>query len=163
MTVKIREIEPRDKIWINELVKEQWGSDFIVTRGRKYYFDKLEGFIAEIEGKNKGLITYRLEDNEIEIASLNSLLKGKRIGTVLINKVIDFARRKETGRIWLITTNDNTDAIRFYQKRGFRIMKIYPGAISESRKIKPSIPLTGNYGIPIRDEIELEMKLRINR
>lgn len=31
--------------------------------------------------------------------------------------------------------------------------------LEEYRKIKPEIPLTGEDGIPIRDEIELEMKL----
>lgn len=95
----------------------------------------------------------------MEIISLDSLLERKGIGTVLINKVIEFAYGKEVKRIWLITTNDNINVLRFYQKRGFMIIKIYPRAISESRKIKPSIPLAGNYGIPIRDEIELEMKL----
>lgn len=77
----------------------------------------------------------------------------------MINKVIELACRKRISRIRLITTNDNMEAIKFYQKRGFRIIKVYPGAINESRKIKPSIPLTGNNGIPVKDEIELEMEL----
>lgn len=37
---------------------------------------------------------------------------------------------------------------------------VYPNAVSLSRKLKPEIPLIGNYGIPIRDEIELELKLK---
>jgi len=30
-----------------------------------------------------------------------------------------------------------------------------PNAVAQSRRLKPSIPLTGCYHIPIRDEIEL--------
>jgi RimJ/RimL family protein N-acetyltransferase len=87
-------------------------------------------------------------------------LERKGVGTELINKVIEFAVEVKARRVWLITTNDNIDAIKFYQKRGFRIIRIHTGAIDLSRKLKPSIPVVGNYGIPIRDEIELEMKLK---
>ena len=160
MEIKIRRTELKDKPWIKKLIETQWGSDFIVTRGRKYYYDKLEGFIAETKGINRGLITFRVEDREIEIISLDSLLEKKGVGTELINKVIEFAVELKARRVWLITTNDNVDAIKFYQKRGFRIIRIHPGAIDLSRKLKPSIPAVGNYGIPIRDEIELEMKLK---
>ncbi len=160
--IKIREIGPQDKVWVKEFIKAHWGSDFMVTRGRKHYYDKLEGFVAEIDGKNKGLITFKMEDKDIEITSLDSLLEGRGIGTGLIDRVIELADKVKAGRIWLITTNDNIDALKFYQKRGFQIIKIYPAAVNESRKIKPSIPLVGNYGIPIRDEIELEMKLKNN-
>jgi ribosomal protein S18 acetylase RimI-like enzyme len=59
----------------------------------------------------------------------------------------------------LLTTNDNLHALRFYQRRGFRLAALYPGALAEARKLKPSIPETGYHGIPIRDEIELEMSL----
>ena len=44
--------------------------------------------------------------------------------------------------------------MRFYQRRGFVLAGVYPGAIEQSRRIKPQIPRVGNFGIPIRDEIE---------
>ncbi|UCC16424.1 MAG: hypothetical protein JSU58_08645, partial [Dehalococcoidales bacterium] len=59
-----------------------------------------------------------------------------------------------------ITTNDNTHAIRFYQRYGFKIATIYPNSMEEARKIKPEIPFTGNDGIPLRDEIEFEIHLK---
>lgn len=62
-------------------------------------------------------------------------------------------------RLWLITTNDNMEALRFYQKRGFILSALYPNALEESRKLKPEIPEVGLEGIPLRDEIELEFKL----
>jgi len=57
------------------------------------------------------------------------------------------------------TTNDNLNALRFYQKRGFVLAAVYPEAIERARKIKPTISLIGYEGIPLRDEIELEMPL----
>jgi ribosomal protein S18 acetylase RimI-like enzyme len=63
-------------------------------------------------------------------------------------------------RLWLITTNDNLIALKFYQKRGFQLIAVHPDALAESRKIKPSIPQFGMHGIPLRDEIELHMILK---
>jgi len=160
MEIKIRKIGQGDKPWVKKLFKTRWGSDFVVTRGEVHYCNKLSGFVAEVSGENKGLITYKIKDKELEIVSLDSLMEGKGIGTRLINEVIEFAREVKARRIWLITTNDNVDAVKFYQRRGFRIKDVYPGAIDMSRKLKSSIPEIGNYGIPIRDEIELEVKLK---
>jgi hypothetical protein len=63
-------------------------------------------------------------------------------------------------RLVLTTTNDNVDALRFYQRRGFRLIALRPGELHHSRKLKPEIPLTGNYGIPLTDELELERPVR---
>ncbi|MGD8245715.1 MAG: hypothetical protein PVG25_02965 [Anaerolineae bacterium] len=62
-------------------------------------------------------------------------------------------------RIWLITTNDNLAALRFYQRRGFSLVAVHPGAVDQARTLKPEIPAIGHSGIPIRDEIELELPL----
>ncbi len=159
MEVKIREIEKKDKLWIKGIFKTRWGSDFVISRGEIYYCYELDGFIAEIGGKREGLITYKIGRGDLEIVSLDSLLKKRGIGTALINKAIEFAKEVKIKRIWLITTNDNIDAIKFYQKRGFRLVKIYPEAVNISRRLKPSIPEIGNFGIPIRDEIEFEKRL----
>jgi hypothetical protein len=60
--------------------------------------------------------------------------------------------------VWLVTTNDNLDALRFYQRRGFRLAKLRRGAVDAARsRLKPTIPEVGSFGIPIRDEIVLEL------
>jgi len=145
--------------WIKDVFVQRWGSDFIVSRGKIHRPKELDGFILLIDNKKKGLITFRVANREIEIVSLDSFLERKGIGTALLDKVLDFAKRKRLKRVCCITTNDNLDALRFYQKRGFNLVKVYPNALKVSRKLKPGIPLVGNYGIPIRDEIELEIKL----
>jgi hypothetical protein len=67
------------------------------------------------------------------------------------------ARRQGCARLWVITTNDNVDALRFYQRRGFCLVEVHRGAVDRSRvTLKPEIPAAGACGIPLRDEIELE-------
>jgi RimJ/RimL family protein N-acetyltransferase len=95
----------------------------------------------------------------ILINSLASLFKRKGIGRALVKRVKKIAKEKNCKRVWLITTNDNIDAFGFWQKVGFVLKAVYPGAILLSRKLKPEVPEFGNYGIPIRDEIELEFKI----
>jgi hypothetical protein len=41
-------------------------------------------------------------------------------------------------------------------------MGVHPGAVNEARRLKPSIPAIGAYGIPICDEIDLERKRLTN-
>ncbi len=78
---------------------------------------------------------------------------------MLIEAVKQAAVSAGCRRLWLITTNDNLHALRFYQKRGFRLVAVYPNALEESRRLKPEIPLVGLDGIPLRDELELELAL----
>lgn len=157
--MKIRAIEEKDRGWVQSLLHERWGSTNIVTRGRVHQAEKLPGFIAHLEEQPKGFITYQIENEDCEIVSLDSLESGRGIGSTLIKSVIDLARSENCNRVWLITTNDNTEALRFYQKIGFELVDIHRNAIKESRKLKPEIPEKGNDGIPIRDEIELEIVL----
>lgn len=156
--IQIRPIEEIDKEWITSILEKQWGSTKIVTRGKLRQSDKLPGYIALLDDKKVGLITYSIED-DCEIITLDSFVQGKGIGTALLEKVKQTAKEQNCKRVWLITTNDNMEALRFYQKRGFVLSALYPNALEESRKLKPEIPKVGIDGITLRDEIELEIKL----
>jgi ribosomal protein S18 acetylase RimI-like enzyme len=142
------------KFWI-----EHWGSEEMITRGNVYRPEQLDGFVVEDKNEWIGLLTFFIQDSECEVTSLDSLREGQGIGTMLIDKAIEESRAKNCNRLFLITTNDNLNALGFYQKRGFEIVTVYRGAVNESRKRKPSIPLIGYNNIPLRDEIELEIKL----
>ena len=87
--------------------------------------------------------------------SINAVSQGGGVGSKLLTAVEDEARKALCRRVWLITTNDNLDALRFYQRRGYRITNVYQGAVDEARRIKPTIPFAGDHGIEIHDEIEL--------
>jgi len=159
MGIKTRKTNESDLEWIKNLFIKNWGSDFIVSRGKIQKPENLEGVIAEEDGEKVGLATIHTENGEMELVTIDSLKPGQGIGTLLINEVIKIAKENKLKRLWLITTNDNLSALKFYQKNGFSLVKVYPNAIAESRKVKPQIPEIGENGISIRDEIELEIKL----
>ena len=105
------------------------------------------------------MITYKEYKDYIEIVSLNSDIHNQGIGSSLIKKVEELAKQKNYKRIIVVTTNDNINALDFYQKRGYNIIKTYYNSMDEVRKIKPSVPLIGENGIPLNDEIELQKEL----
>jgi ribosomal protein S18 acetylase RimI-like enzyme len=109
--------------------------------------------------KRVGLITYRVDGDGCEIITLNSLMERIGIGTALVKAVQSKAASSNWRRLWLITTNDNLQALSFYQRRGFSLAALHRNAVDLSRKLKPEIPQIGFNGIPIRDELELEMLL----
>ena len=160
MTSTLRRLTAADLPRLRQFWIEHWGGEEISTRGNVYHPKQLDGFVVEDENEWVGLITFLIKDNECEVTSLDSLREGKGIATQLLDKAIQEAHAGNCKRLFLITTNDNLHALGFYQKRGFEIVTIYRGAVNESRKIKPTIPLVGMDGIPLRDEIELEVVLK---
>ncbi len=156
----IRPITAEDLDQVQGFLIREWGDIIQVRSGTILHPDQYPGFIAHDEhGKWIGLVTYEIRGDECEIISINSMHSGCGIGTALIEAARDAALQANCKRLWLITTNDNLRALRFYQKRGFRLAALHLNALEESRKLKPQIPLLGNDGIPLRDEIELTMSL----
>lgn len=136
----------------------EWGGALQARRGEVHDVLALPGFVAEEDGRPIGIATYSRGGDECELAFMEALEGGRGVGTALLEAVV----RKAEGcaRIWVVTTNDNVDALRFYQRRGFRIARIRVGAVDRAREeLKPALGRVGAYGIPIRDEIELELRL----
>ena len=119
----------------------------------------LPGFAVHVGEDFVGLATYRVDGPDCELVTLDAVAEGVGVGTALVEAVAAAARRSGCTRLWLITTNDNLRALRFYQRRGFRLAALHRDAIATSRRLKPSIPETGLHGIPVRDELELERRL----
>jgi len=158
--LSIRKVADKDREWIKNFIVESWGADFIFDAGKKKFPHKLEGFIV-FDGSDKaGLLTYEITENTCEIVTIDSLIQQKGIGTLMIDTLKKEGQKNHWKRIWLITTNDNLNALKFYQKRGFGLVKINRDAVTRTRDtIKPEIPLLGEHNIPIRDEIELDYKI----
>lgn len=156
--MEIKKVSENDRAWVRAFTIEQWNGDIIISHGETFYPHTLEGFYAVDGATRIGLITFYLAGDECEIVSLNSLRQNSGVGTALIKATEAVARQHNCTRLWLVTSNDNLNALRFYQKYGFELVRIYRHAITEARKTKP-IPLIGDFGIPIRDDVELELPL----
>ncbi len=157
--MRIRPLTAADQSRVCQFIQARWGAEIVVAHGAVYHPDQLPGFVCEADGRWLGLITTHIEGDTCEIVTLDSLTEGQGVGTALVEAVKQAAKTRPCGRLWLITTNDNLNALRFYQKRGFVLTAVHRHAVTISRQIKPAIPLTGQDGILIRDEIELELRL----
>jgi GNAT superfamily N-acetyltransferase len=158
---KIRHIDDALRKQVVELISQQWGSPKIVSRGHIHYMDQIPGFVALKDNVIIGLLTYYIAGDQCEIVSLDSLEENRGLGSKLIKEVDKIAREKKCKRIWLITTNDNIRAIKFYQKRGYDLVALHQKAVEYARKLKPEIPLTGYEGIPIQHELEFEKRFKV--
>ncbi|MGE5464447.1 MAG: GNAT family N-acetyltransferase [Syntrophothermus sp.] len=159
--ITLRRLTEHDLPRLRQIWKKNWGDEYMVIHGVVYRPEDLEGFIAYNGPDCLGEITYLVHEGDCEIVTLDSECEGQGLGTRLINAVVEEARKQDCRRVFLITTNDNLNAMGFYQKRGFEMVRINRGAVDEARKIKPGIPLIGMNNIPLRDEIELEIMLKV--
>jgi ribosomal protein S18 acetylase RimI-like enzyme len=155
--VDVRPITPADRATVDRLQRELWASPICVAHGEVFRPADLPGFLAEDAGQVVGLLTYQQQDpTTVEVVTLDALQRHAGIGTALLDAASTVAATAGATRLVLTTTNDNVDALRFYQRRGFRLIALRPGVLDETRKIKPEVPHTGNYDIPLSDELELE-------
>ena len=121
---------------------------FHARRGELLDVLALPGFIAERDHRTIGLATYRLENDECELAFIATLERHAGVGTALLNALLRAV--SQCDRIWLVTTNDNLEALRFYQRRGFVLSALRLGAADQARvQLKPQISTVGEFGIPL--------------
>ena len=152
-------VNEENRAFVNVFLMDHWFSTDMVVRGECVDMTKQSGILAMEDGEIAGLLMYRVQGDMCEILSLDSLIPGKGLGTALLCEVEQTARSHGCTRLTLITTNDNIEALRFYQKRGFDMANLYRNALEVSRRMKPQIPLIGEHGIPLRHEIEFEKRL----
>ena len=104
-----------------------------------------------------GSLAWIDHEDEVEILQFFAIDRRRGVGSELIEAVVQRTAELGRSRVFVITTNDNIDALRFYQRRGFRLRALRPRALKDARsRLKPSIPSEGDYGIYKRDELELE-------
>lgn len=157
--ITIRGAVPEDRGWITGLVDEHLGGRPVVSPSGEHDPGDLPGLIAVQGHERVGLLNYAVAGRDCEVVTLASLRSGIGIGTALIKVVRRIAVRRGCRRLWLVTTNDNLRALRFYQRRGFRIVAVHRNAMEHVRRRKPDVPGVGLHGIPLRDMIELDMRL----
>lgn len=155
----VQPIQNRFRQEVNRHIREEWCGPLVATRGLLHDTSDADGFIAVEGDVLLGYVLYAVENGQCEILVLHSLQENRGVGKALIEAVLSVARAQHCSRVWLITTNDNIHAIRYYQRVGFALRAVHIDAIAASRRLKPSIPLRGNEDIPIQHEFEFEWKL----
>ncbi|MCU1490530.1 MAG: putative acetyltransferase [Acidimicrobiaceae bacterium] len=153
------EATAEDRQWIRLAMDERWSGPVVISRGRVHQPDRLGALVAWDRDERVGLITYRTDGHGTEVITLDALVPGRGIGTLLLERAAEIARQQGVRRLWLVTSNDNVEALSFYVHRGFRLVAVHLDALVEARRLKPSIPVVGDYNLPIRDELELELDL----
>lgn len=154
MSYTFRPITAADRDALRGFITSFWRSERMVVRGRLFFPAEQEGFVAEKDGQFIGLITFERSGDAVEITLLDSRERQQGIGSRLVELALEYAKNCQCSRVWLVTTNDNIRAIRFYQKRGFDLVALHRNALETARLLKPEIPMTGQDGIPIRHELE---------
>jgi ribosomal protein S18 acetylase RimI-like enzyme len=157
--VRVRTAAAADRDWIEAFLRDH-GSLRVARGGELVHPLDHPMLVAETSEGAVGLLTYVVDGEACEVLTLHAARQWAGAGSALLAAVLAIAEERGCRRLWLVTTNDNVDALRFYQRRGFRLAAIQVGAVDEARRtLKPEIPETGAYGIPLRDELELEIRL----
>jgi GNAT superfamily N-acetyltransferase len=152
--VQVRLADEVERSVAVELLARRWG-DPVVVRSQVYPIGACDIFIA---GDFAGLAAVSRRDKPIaELVAIAAFTRHRGIGTALLRSIVD--RLEGFDLLRLTTTNDNLDALRFYQRRGFRLQALRPGAVDAARVQKPTISAVGEHGIPIRDELDLTLDL----
>jgi ribosomal protein S18 acetylase RimI-like enzyme len=170
----VRRARPADGPSIDAMFAATWGEPRVAAGGRLYDLRTLPALVAtravvagsarDSDGTHQadepseqivGVLTYEIDGDGIEVVSIEADPPHEGTGTALLAAAADLGKAEGLARLFLVTTNDNIDAFRFYQRRGLHILEVRPDGVARSREVKPLIPLIGSYGIPMRDEIVL--------
>jgi 2-oxo-4-hydroxy-4-carboxy--5-ureidoimidazoline (OHCU) decarboxylase/GNAT superfamily N-acetyltransferase len=160
--LRVRDFVEEDHDWARRLLADHSGGTHRVARLGEL-IDPLtrEGLVAEQGGEPLGLLTVDESGRGLEVLTLHSVVSGRGAGTLLLATALEVAIASDAPRLWLVTTNDNLPAIRFYLHRGLRVAAVHAGRVDADRAaLKPQIPeRNAENGIPIRDYIEFELLL----
>lgn len=144
--MEIVSLSGKNRAPVDRYVREEWGGPLIVTLGKPYDAGLLPGYAAVEGGQLVGAVLYALVENH-------------GVGSALLRQVLKCAVERGCRRVWLVTTNDNTHAIRFYQRFGFALKAVHIDSMKITRTLKPGLPERGIDGIPLAHEFESEILL----
>jgi ribosomal protein S18 acetylase RimI-like enzyme len=164
----IRPLRATDLPWATRLLDTELGGRMQARRGELVDVLEGQGLIVSRGEQPIGLVSWLADDagdaSEVRALLVTAEARGQGAGRMLIDAAVDSLRQLGVRRAWLVTTNDNLAALALYQKAGWRLSALRPGAIDELRRsIKPSISVVGEHGIPLRDELELTKDLQAAR
>lgn len=161
--IRVRPIGSADEPWVARRLVDAFGGVGVARKGVLIDASALPGFVATDGGRPVGLLTHDVADGECEVVAVLSMERGQGVGRALMDAARDHAVAAGCRRLWLVTTNDNARAFRFYQRWGMDLCAFHRHGARRSREAKPSLPRLGADGIPIEHELEFERDLGMRR
>jgi 2-oxo-4-hydroxy-4-carboxy--5-ureidoimidazoline (OHCU) decarboxylase/GNAT superfamily N-acetyltransferase len=159
MPLTVRDLEAADHEWADRLISSHQGSRMVARLGELIDPLTLPGIVAELDGRPVALTTCSETERGFELLTLHSEVPGQGAGTLLLETALQVAASSGRKRLWLVTTNDNLAALRFYLRRGMRVVAVHGDAVARDRELKPEIAATNQEnGLPLRDLVELELR-----
>ena len=124
----------------NELTKPPWNFNLDVEHEVDFTMNNLDKFakpdgrllLVEVDGKIAGTISLRKirEDaGEIKRMYVNPKFRGKKLGNLLIEEVIEISQGNEFSKLYLDTAHFMSSAISLYKKYGFKETTSYPESV----------------------------------
>ncbi|SIN38990.1 GNAT family N-acetyltransferase [Micromonospora cremea] len=157
---EVRAVGPAERAAVDALHEREWGGPYVIAHDTRYDLRTLPTLVAvDGAGVVVGALAHRANADGLEVVSVVAAVPGGGVGTALLSAATATAAAAGLARVWLITTNDNLRALRFYQRRGMRLVRVDRGAVDRARLLKPEIPLVGEDGIPLHDEMVLELRI----
>lgn len=159
----VRTARADDGPWLTELTDERWHGA-VVLSGELIRPATMPALIAiDAAGRRAGALTFiprqRPDGVHTELVTIDAVDPGSGAGGILLEALVELARHESWRRVWLVTTNDNTRALRSYQRAGWDLVALHRDAMDDVRRFKPGIPSHGMDGIPLRHQLELEYPL----
>ncbi len=150
-------VNDADRAYVRAELSRHWLSTVIYSAGRRFEADRLPALVARVAGAAVGELTYHADERGLEVVTLSAAPGTRGVGTALMDAAEEACRARGVRRLFLTASNDNLAALRFYQRRGMRIVAVHRGAMDRYRELEKEIPRVGQNGIPLRDELELEI------
>lgn len=157
----VTNLSDTDRTWVRERTELLFGGHMVVSGDVVHEPAELPGFICCEGSERVGLATFQIDGGLCELVTIDALCQWCGVGSALLEAVEKAAVASGCTILMTITTNDNLDAMRFFQRRGFVIREVRTDTVAAIRELKPDLPVIGNYGIPVRDEVELAKPLDV--
>jgi ribosomal protein S18 acetylase RimI-like enzyme len=153
--IVIRSFTSSEKELVNTLAREAGNEpdeiETILT------FSKI--MIAVVDGNSAGMTAYHISGSTLIIDDIAVKEEYRRMGiaSALLDYVKDVGEQEKCHKIEITSTNDNIPALACYQRFGFNIKEVRLGSCILHHGGEEK----GWSGIPVRDEIVLELHLGV--
>ncbi|MCP4547396.1 MAG: GNAT family N-acetyltransferase [bacterium] len=163
--IQVREGDEHDRIALLDQSRRFFGSSHLHAFGEVFPLAKTPFLVVEFADERAGYLAYALhfprqEDASVVLMAVRPEFQGRGVGRALQGAFEAVCRPLEITRLHICTTNDNIPGLYFYQRCGYRLMKISPDVAAEALIEHGDSGMVGFGGIPIMDEIHLTKDLK---